>query len=67
MRYTVPNSKCIAIIYNVVHNKMYNVYIITVNEVVLGEVISTSLKLFLADAAISLVSDLQPLTLRFPS
>lgn len=46
---------------------MYNVYIITVNEVVFGEVISTSLKLFPTDAAISLVSDLQPLTLRFSS
>jgi len=67
MRYTVPNSKCIAIIYNVVHNKMYNVYSIIVNEVVFGEVMSASLKLFPADAAISLVSDLQLLTLRFPS
>jgi len=67
MRYTVPNSKCIAIIYNVAHNKMYNVYIITVNEVVFGEVISASLKLFPADAATSLVSDLQLLTLKFSS
>jgi hypothetical protein len=56
-----------AIVYNVVHNKMYNVYIITVNEVDFGEVLSTSLKLFPTDTAISLVSDLQPLSLRFPS
>jgi len=67
MRKTVPNSKCIAIVYNVVHNKIYNVYIITVYEVGFGEVISTSLKLLPTDAAISLVSDLQPLTLRFSS
>jgi hypothetical protein len=46
---------------------MYNVYIIIVNEEGFGEVISASLKLFPLDVAISLVSDLQQLTLRFPS
>jgi hypothetical protein len=46
---------------------MYSVYIITVNEVGFEEVIFTSLKLFPTDAELSLVSELQLLTLVFPS
>jgi hypothetical protein len=46
---------------------MYSVYIIIVNEVGVGEVIFTSRKLSPIDAALSLVSDLQLLTLVFSS